>query len=166
MDLFGINGWEIVVLLLLAMFIFGPDRLPKVIGDGVKMIRNLRDMARNATVDLSRELGTDISLEDLHPKTFIRKHLLSEEDERAMRRPLDDLYHDVRNDLKGVQSELKGVTARSWAPGRRVKSRASGRDLTAERPRSRSSTGGPTAITRPAVAGCRVLRLRRAPERR
>ena len=50
-------------------------------------------MARNATSDLSRELGTDIQLEDLHPKTFIRKHLLSEEDEAGdPRRPLDDAY--------------------------------------------------------------------------
>ena len=109
MDFFGINGWEFVVLLLLAMFIFGPDRLPKAISDGVKMLRNLRDLARNATGELSRELGTDISLEDLHPKTLIRKHLLSEEDEQAIRRPLDDLYRDVRGDLKGVQTELKGV---------------------------------------------------------
>ena len=44
-------------------------------------------MARNATGDLSRELGTDIQLEDLHPRTFVRKHLLSEEDEAALRRP-------------------------------------------------------------------------------
>src|SRR4051794_36952941 len=109
MDFFGINGWEFMVLLLLAMFIFGPDRLPKAIADGVKMIRNLRDMARNATSDLSRELGTDISLEDLNPKALIRKHILSEEDERALRRPLDDLYHDVRNDLRGVHGDLKSV---------------------------------------------------------
>jgi sec-independent protein translocase protein TatB len=109
MDFFGINGWEFVVLLLLAMFIFGPDRLPKAISDGVKMLRNLRDLARNATSDLSRELGTDISLEDLNPKTLIRKHILSEEDEMAIRKPLDALYRDVREDLKGVQGGLKGV---------------------------------------------------------
>jgi sec-independent protein translocase protein TatB len=110
-DFFGINGWEFIVLLLLAMFIFGPDRLPKAVADGVKMLRNLRDLARNATGDLSRELGTDISLEDLHPKTLIRKHLLSEEDERLIRKPLDDLYRDVRNDLKGVHGDIKQVTS-------------------------------------------------------
>ena len=109
MDFFGINGWEFVVLLLLAMFIFGPDRLPKAISDGVRMLRNLRDMARNATGDLSRELGTDISLEDLNPKTLIRKHLLSEEDEQALRRPFDDLYKDVQQDLRGVHKDLRGV---------------------------------------------------------
>ena len=78
----NLNWWEIGALLLLALLIFG-DRLPNVINDGLRMVRNLRNMARNATGDLSRELGTDIQLEDLHPKAFIRKHLLSEEDEQA-----------------------------------------------------------------------------------
>ena len=78
-----------------ALLIFG-ERLPKVISDGLRMLRNLRDMARNATGDLSRELGTDIQLEDLHPKAFIRKHLLSEEDEAALRKPLQGVYDDLR----------------------------------------------------------------------
>jgi sec-independent protein translocase protein TatB len=105
----NLDSEKLLVLLLLALFIFGPDKLPKAIADGVKMLRNLRDMARNATGDLSRELGTDIQLEDLNPKTLIRKHLLSEEDERALRKPLEDLYHDVESDLKGVHGELKSV---------------------------------------------------------
>jgi sec-independent protein translocase protein TatB len=105
----NLDGWKLLVLVLLGLFIFGPDKLPKAIADGVKMLRNLRDMARNATSDLSRELGTDIQLEDLNPKTLIRKHLLSEEDERALRKPLEDLYSGVKEDLKGVHGELKSV---------------------------------------------------------
>jgi sec-independent protein translocase protein TatB len=108
-DFFGIGGWEFLVLLLLAMFIFGPDRLPKAISDGVRMLRNLRDMARNATNDLSRELGTEISLEDLNPKSLIRKHILSDEDERAIREPLESLYRDVRKDVTGVRGDLQQV---------------------------------------------------------
>jgi sec-independent protein translocase protein TatB len=92
----NLNFWEIGALLLLALFIFGPERLPKVIGDGLRMLRGMREMARNATRDLSREMGTDITLEDLHPKTFIRKHLLSEEEEAQMRRPFEDAYRDVK----------------------------------------------------------------------
>jgi sec-independent protein translocase protein TatB len=105
-DFFGINGWEMIVLLLLAMFIFGPDRLPKAISDGVRMARNLIQMARNATDDLGRELGTDIALEDLNPKALLRKHLLSEEDERALRAPIEELYHGVRRDITGAKDDL------------------------------------------------------------
>ena len=43
-------------------------------------------------------------IEDLHPKTFIRKHLLSEEEEANLRRPLDDMTRDVR----GIASDVDG----------------------------------------------------------
>jgi sec-independent protein translocase protein TatB len=99
-----INGWEMVVLALLALFIFGPERLPKVIGDAARVLRSLRNMARNATNDLSRELGTDVRLEDLNPRTFVRKHLLSEESEAALRRPIDEFQRDLRQ----IAAEFNG----------------------------------------------------------
>ena len=106
----NLNWWEIGMLLMLALLIFG-ERLPKVIADGLRMLRGLRAMAQNATSDLSRELGTDIQLQDLHPKAFIRKHLLSEEEEQAIRKPLQGLYDDVKSDLHGVKAELDDVAA-------------------------------------------------------
>ncbi|HEY0531910.1 MAG TPA: preprotein translocase subunit TatB [Actinoplanes sp.] len=108
----NLNWWEIGALLLLALLIFG-ERLPKVIGDGLRMLRGLRAMAQNATSDLSRELGTDIQLQDLHPKAFIRKHLLSEEDEAAIRKPLQGLFDDVKQDLTGVRDDIAAVAAKA-----------------------------------------------------
>jgi sec-independent protein translocase protein TatB len=112
----NLNFWEVGVLLLLAMFIFGPDRLPKLISDGVRILRYVRSMARNATSDLSRELGTEVTLEDLHPKTFIRKHLLSEEDERELRRPLDEAYRDLRQ----ITYDVNSVTSPGQPPAPRT----------------------------------------------
>ena len=106
----NLNWWEIGALLMLALLIFG-ERLPKVIGDGLRMLRGLRAMAQNATTDLNRELGTDLQLQDLHPKAFIRKHLLSEEDEAAIRKPLQGLFEDVKQDLNGVKTDLTEVAA-------------------------------------------------------
>jgi sec-independent protein translocase protein TatB len=106
----NLNWWEIAALLMLALLIFG-ERLPKVIGDGLRMLRGLRAMAQNATTDLSRELGTDIQLQDLHPKAFIRKHLLSEDDEQAIRKPLQGLFDDVKSDLNGVKADLSEVAS-------------------------------------------------------
>ncbi|QDY06370.1 preprotein translocase subunit TatB [Micromonospora sp. HM134] len=133
----NLNWWEIGVLLLLALLIFG-DRLPNVISDGLRMVRNLRAMARNATGDLSRELGTDIQLEDLHPKAFIRKHLLSEEDEQAIRKPLQGVYDDLRADVTGVHEELKGVADR-------IDPRAAARKSTA----TSTATPAPAPAPRP-----------------
>src|ERR687889_626076 len=104
---------------MLALLIFG-ERLPKVIGDGLRMLRGLRAMAQNATQDLSRELGTDIQLEDLHPKAFIRKHLLSEEDEQAIRKPLQGLFEDVKSDIHGVKADLNDVAAAADLKSRRT----------------------------------------------
>ncbi|MEQ4300976.1 preprotein translocase subunit TatB [Plantactinospora sp. B6F1] len=125
----NLNWWEIGTLLLVALLIFG-DRLPAVISDGLRMLRNLRNMARNATGDLSRELGTDIQLEDLHPKAFIRKHLLSEEDEQAIRKPLEGTFEKLRSDLTDVRREVDDVAASA--------------DI---RPSTAGSTGGVTAST-------------------
>jgi sec-independent protein translocase protein TatB len=114
----NLNWWEIGTLLLLALLIFG-ERLPKVVADGLRMLRALRAMAQNATSDLSRELGTDIQLQDLHPKAFIRKHLLSEEDEAAIRKPLQGLFEDVKADLNGVKSDLDDVASAADLKARR-----------------------------------------------
>jgi sec-independent protein translocase protein TatB len=111
----NLNWWEIGALLMLALLIFG-ERLPKVIGDGLKMLRQLRLMAQNATSDLSRELGTDIQLQDLHPKAFIRKHILSEEEEQNLRKPLQGLFEDVKSDLNDVKNAADISASEKPAP--------------------------------------------------
>src|SRR5690606_21487245 len=99
---------EIVALLLLAVFIFG-DKLPQVISDGLRLLRNLRRMARSATSDLSRELGTDIQLEDLNPKTFIRRHVLSDADQEALLKPLKGISEELRAQARGLEKDLKDI---------------------------------------------------------
>ena len=68
-------GWsEIVVLGVLGLLIFGPDRLPKVASDAVRMLRELRTMARGAAADLKAELGpemADLDLASLHPRRIV-----------------------------------------------------------------------------------------------
>ncbi|MEV8513265.1 Sec-independent protein translocase subunit TatB [Dactylosporangium sp. NPDC051484] len=138
MGLENINGWEIIVIILVGLFIFGPDRLPKAINDGMKMLRQVRQMARNATGDLSKELGTDIQLEDLHPKTFLRKHLLSEEDEAALRKPLQGIYDDVR----GVADQVK----------RDAESAASAAKSAVNPATTSAATPAPAAAKQPAIS--------------
>jgi len=109
MGLENIGGWELIVIVLVGLFIFGPDKLPKAISDGIRMLRTVRNMARNATGDLSRELGTTVELEDLNPKTFLRKHLLSEEDEAALRKPLQEIYSDARGVVDSVKLDVSNM---------------------------------------------------------
>ena len=106
----NLGGLEIMALVLLALFIIGPDRLPKAISDTMGFLRKVRGMARNATSDLSRELGTNIELEDLHPKTFLRKHLLSEAEEAALRKPFQDVFTEVKGTAEQLGADAKGAS--------------------------------------------------------
>src|SRR5215813_3369092 len=133
----NLDGWKLLVVALIGIFVIGPDRLPKAIAEGVRMLRNLRNMARNATSDLSRELGTEITLEDLNPKSLLRKHILSEDDERTLRRPLESLYREVQDDVKGLRSEVSSVTEAVNAP----------------------ATGTPKPAANPAANGRRAIDL-------
>jgi sec-independent protein translocase protein TatB len=83
--MFGQLGWgEILVILLVGMFVFGPERLPGVARDAGKMLRQLRTMANGVRDDIRTELGpevADLDLASLNPRTFVAKHLLGDDDE-------------------------------------------------------------------------------------
>jgi sec-independent protein translocase protein TatB len=81
---FGSLGWlEIGALIVIALLVFGPDRLPSVARDAARMLRELRNMAQGARTQIKSELGpefADFDLDTLNPKAFVRKHLLEDED--------------------------------------------------------------------------------------
>jgi sec-independent protein translocase protein TatB len=76
-------GWsELVVLGIIGLIIFGPDRLPKAASDAVRMLRELRAMARGAAADLKAELGpemADLDLASLHPRRIVGSILADDE---------------------------------------------------------------------------------------
>jgi sec-independent protein translocase protein TatB len=78
-------GWqELVLLAVLGLVIFGPERLPKAASDAAKMMRQLRDMARGAASDLRAELGPELAeldLRGLHPRRFVEDALFGDGDE-------------------------------------------------------------------------------------
>src|SRR3954447_22104135 len=79
--MFGINGWEFIILALIALVVIGPDKLPRFVSDAGKMIRQVRRMARDAQAEVREQLGpefADIDMSDLNPKRFVSKHLLDD----------------------------------------------------------------------------------------
>ena len=78
--MFSSLGWaEMAVLLVLALFVFGPERLPGMAADAGRGLRRARTYLKGMTEDLTAELGPefrDVDLRSLNPKTFVAKHLL------------------------------------------------------------------------------------------
>lgn len=93
--MFGINGWEFVVLAVVALVVIGPDKLPGFIQDAGRMIRQVRKMATEAQADVRDHLGpefAELDLSDLNPRAFVQKHLLDDALD-------DDLRDSVRVSL-------------------------------------------------------------------
>ncbi|MEU1818712.1 sec-independent translocase [Streptomyces roseifaciens] len=97
-----IGPLELVALVVLAVLIFGPDKLPKMIQDVSRTLRKIRQFSESAKEDIRSELGPefkDFEFEDLNPKTFVRKHVL-DKDELGLK--------EIRNgfDLKSEMTEV------------------------------------------------------------
>ncbi|MFJ9518188.1 sec-independent translocase [Kitasatospora sp. NPDC101801] len=102
---------EVVTLVILAIVIFGPDKLPKLIQDVMGFVRKVRTFADSAKEDIRSELGPDFKdfdFEDLNPKTFVRKQLLGNNED-----PLG--FKEIRDGL-----DIKSVLNDDPAPSRAV----------------------------------------------
>ncbi len=79
--MFDVGAPELLVLIVIAVILFGPEKLPEFARKAARVVRYLRNMAGNAQQQLSKELGPgfeDVDVRDLNPKTFIQKHLLDD----------------------------------------------------------------------------------------
>jgi sec-independent protein translocase protein TatB len=92
--MFGIGPLELVVIGIVAVLVFGPDRLPEFARTAARLLRQVRQMVNTAQDDLRNELGpefADLDVRDLNPRSFVRKHLLEgidEDDAEAFDKPV------------------------------------------------------------------------------
>ena len=74
---------NLLVLIVIALVIFGPNELPKIASQVGRALGDLRRIAEDARSDLREELGpefADFEMEDLNPKRFVHKHLFDDPD--------------------------------------------------------------------------------------
>jgi sec-independent protein translocase protein TatB len=98
---FGVGLPEFLVILVVAILVFGPDRLPDFARQAGRFLRQVKNFTQAARDDLRAELGpefADLELSDLDPRKAVRKHILEamEDDDvdtvpvRRGQRPLTD----------------------------------------------------------------------------
>lgn len=76
-----LNFTKLLVLGVVALLVFGPERLPGIAAQAGRALRELRRMAEGAKSELQENLGPEFSqfdINDLNPKRFVRKHLMDE----------------------------------------------------------------------------------------
>lgn len=117
---FDLSLPEIVVLLGLGVVLFGPDKLPQAAASAARFLRQVRAFSDNAREDLRKELGPEfegLNIEDLNPKTFVRKNLLGEGEElRDLRKEINGTLNEAAN-LKGNAAALPAPRTTSAANG-------------------------------------------------
>ena len=110
-----IGPLELVALVVLAVLVFGPDKLPKMIQDVTRTIRKIREFSESAKADIREELGPefkDFEFEDLNPKTFIRKQL--DNDELGLKEIRNGF--DLKKEMAEVTDAVQGRESES-SPG-------------------------------------------------
>jgi Tat protein translocase TatB subunit len=65
MDILGIGFAEIVFILIIAMMVFGPRRLPEIAAKAGKTVRDLRNMSNGLLAEWQREITVAARLEEL-----------------------------------------------------------------------------------------------------
>ncbi|MEV6327153.1 sec-independent translocase [Streptomyces sp. NPDC051909] len=112
-----IGALELVTLVVLAVLIFGPDKLPKVIQDVSRFIRKIREFSDSAKADIRSELGPefkDFEFEDLNPKNFIRKQLAENEDFKELNE-LRSTF-DLKKEMNEVADAVHGRESQPSSP--------------------------------------------------
>lgn len=132
MNIMGMGGWEIMIILIGALLIFGPDRLPEVAGQIGKMVRDLRKM----TGDLNSELERTAGVSDI---------------KKAVQQELGGIKSSVEGATKGVSSSVSSATKSVAAAG------GTKGTTTAAKPASTATTAAAkTAAAKPAASAAKA----------
>ncbi len=87
--MFGVGLPEFLVILVVAVIVFGPDRLPEFARQAGRLVRQIKQFTESARDDIRAELGpefADFELTDLDPRQAVRKYVAGvwdEDDEEA-----------------------------------------------------------------------------------
>ncbi|WP_295695659.1 twin-arginine translocase TatA/TatE family subunit [Lapillicoccus sp.] len=91
--MFGINSSEFLILLVVAIVVLGPERLPEYAAKLAKLVRQARTLATNARSQLAEQMGPDfddIDWKQYDPRQYDPRRIVRE----ALMEPMDDAPAD------------------------------------------------------------------------
>ena len=85
------NGWEFVVLIVLAIIILGPQQLPEYAAKLARLVVRVRRMANDAKVQLKEQMGPeydDLDWRQYDPRQYDPRRIVKQ----ALMEPLEDAF--------------------------------------------------------------------------
>lgn len=87
--MFDVSFSELVLILVVGLLVFGPEKLPEVIRTTTRWIAKMRSGFTQVRNEIEREAGLDELKREIHNQSII------------------DSFKDVQNDLRGARRELE-----------------------------------------------------------
>ena len=106
---FGINGSEFLVIILVAVVVVGPQRLPEYTRKLTQMVRQLRVFLDNARSQIAEEVGpemADLDLSSLDPRQYDPRKIVRD----ALGEDIDAIREDLAHPFRTVGSAAKEMS--------------------------------------------------------
>ena len=107
--MFGINGSEFLVIILVAVIVVGPQRLPEYTRKLTQMVRQLRVFLDNARSQIAEEVGpemADLDLSSLDPRQYDPRKIVRD----ALGEDIDAIREDLAHPFRSVGSTAKEIS--------------------------------------------------------
>ena len=104
--MFGISGSEFLVIVLVAVVVVGPQRLPEYTRKLTQMVRQLRVFLDNARSQIAEEVGpemADLDLSSLDPRQYDPRKIVRD----ALGEDIDAIREDLAHPFRSVGSAAK-----------------------------------------------------------
>ncbi|WP_314195782.1 twin-arginine translocase TatA/TatE family subunit [Actinomyces oris] len=107
--MFGINGYEFLVIILVAVIVVGPQRLPEYTRKLTQLVRQLRVFLDNARSQIAEEVGpemADLDLSSLDPRQYDPRKIVRD----ALGEDIDAIREDLAHPFRSVGSAAKEMS--------------------------------------------------------
>lgn len=97
--MFDVSFSELVLILIVGLIVFGPEKLPEVVRTAGLWIGKLRRSFNNIRSEIEREVGVEELRRDLHNQAIMDSLKGVQDDLRGARQEIERLPHEIGNSI-------------------------------------------------------------------
>lgn len=109
------NGWEFIILIILAVLLLGPDRMPEYAAKLARFVVHARRMANDAKGQLKEQMGPefeDVNWRQYDPRQYDPRRIVKQ----ALLEPLDDTVRDVKEIGASTRADMDDLAHHRTGP--------------------------------------------------